>query len=178
MPQTVSERLADTLRRESRSLVAFLTMLTGSRPTADDLFQETCLEAWRLRDRLEADAEVGCWLRAIARYQALRYFRRQSRSRMQPLSPDLLDRFEADWSALSAAAEVDRRPAALAYCLETLTPDQRSALSQRYSGNRSFAAIGRATGRTESAVKMWLSRLRQKLYSCIQRRLREEDHDG
>ncbi len=178
MPQTVSERLADSLRRESRSLVAFLTMLTGNRSLADDLFQETCLEAWRIQERLEPDAEVGRWLRTIARYQVLRHFRRASRSKVRSLSPDVLDRLEGDWTTLVVPSRTERRRSALGTCLEVLSSDQRSALAQRYEGNRSFLQIGEPTGRSESAVKMWLSRLRQKLQDCIERRLKLEDHDG
>lgn len=174
MPQTVSDRLSDTLKHEARSLVAFLTVLTGSRQVADDLFQETCLEAWRSRDRLADDAEVGPWLRAIARYQALRHFRRVKRSKLRPLSPELLDQIEANWTEIEAALEPDRRRAALQTCLGRLEPGEREALAERYTHDRSFAEIGHRAERSESATKMWLSRLRRKLHECIQRRLRSE----
>ncbi|MEQ8766075.1 MAG: sigma-70 family RNA polymerase sigma factor [Planctomycetota bacterium] len=174
MPQTVSDRLADSLEHESRPLVAFLTMLTRSRQVADDLFQETCLEAWRRRDKLPQDAELGPWLRAIARYQALRHFRRVKRSKLRPLSPAVLDHLESSWSEIESALEPDRRRAALATCLSGLEPTERTALSARYAEGHSFAEIGRQAERTESAAKMWLSRLRRKLHECIQRRLRSE----
>ena len=49
-----ADELAKLLITEQRNLIAFLTMLTGDRFAADDLFQETFIELSRIREKFES----------------------------------------------------------------------------------------------------------------------------
>src|SRR5258708_14521383 len=81
----------DILRAERPRLVRMCRRLTGSDAAAEDVAQETLLEAWRHADMLTDATGASRWLAAIARNVALRWARRQGRdaARLVPLgAPD------------------------------------------------------------------------------------------
>jgi RNA polymerase sigma-70 factor (ECF subfamily) len=55
----------------------YLLSLTGHRETAEDLTQETFLQAWRHLDQFQGRASLRLWLHAIARREFLQAKRRQ-----------------------------------------------------------------------------------------------------
>src|SRR5258708_14252170 len=79
------------LRAERPRLVRLCRRLTGSDAAAEDVAQETLLEAWRHADMLTDATGAARWLAAIARNVALRWARQQGRdaARLVPLeAPD------------------------------------------------------------------------------------------
>src|SRR5260221_13255506 len=75
------------LRAERPLLVRLCRRLTGSDAAAEDVAQETLLEAWRHADMLTDATGASRWLAAIARNVARRWARRQGRdaARLVPL---------------------------------------------------------------------------------------------
>ena len=71
--------------QERRRLVRLCAVLTGDPAAADDLAQETLLEAWRIRDRLADPTGRRAWLDAIARNVCHRWRVRTARPTSQPL---------------------------------------------------------------------------------------------
>src|SRR4028119_417297 len=67
------------LPAERARLVRFCAHLSGSRDAAEDLAQETLIEAWRHRDRLYDPQGHQQWLSAIARNVCMRWRRAQGR---------------------------------------------------------------------------------------------------
>src|SRR6185437_11792068 len=67
------------LAAERPRLVAFCAHLSGSWDAAEDLAQETLLEAWRARGRLHDAEGLAPWLTAIARNVCLRWRRSKGR---------------------------------------------------------------------------------------------------
>src|SRR5688572_18668698 len=53
------------LRENAGMLWSYLRSLVNA-TDADDLFQQTCLEAWRSLDRYDKARPIGPWLRGIA----------------------------------------------------------------------------------------------------------------
>src|SRR5258708_23062250 len=74
------------LRAERPRLVRLCRRLTGSDAAAEDVAQETLLEAWRHSDRLTEAEGAARWLAAIARNVAMRCARPQGRH-ASPLPP-------------------------------------------------------------------------------------------
>ena len=62
-----ADDLSHALVAERPRLVRLCRQMTGSAEVAEDLAQETLLEAWRLLDRLREPAGLSAWLSAIAR---------------------------------------------------------------------------------------------------------------
>src|SRR5215472_11653127 len=67
----------DAWADERARLVRLCTRLTGDAAAADDLAQETLLEAWRSQQALRAPDRFSAWLSGIARNVCLRWMRRQ-----------------------------------------------------------------------------------------------------
>ena len=62
-----AERLTAALASERVRLVRLCARLSGSNTAAEDLAQETLLEAWRSREKLSDLEGIAPWLSAIAR---------------------------------------------------------------------------------------------------------------
>src|SRR5687768_11478090 len=66
--------------RERAWLARLCTRLTGAAEAADELAQETLIEAWRHAERLDDPARREPWLAGIARNVCLRWWRAQSKN--------------------------------------------------------------------------------------------------
>ncbi len=165
----------ELLREESRRLVGFLTLLTGDRRQADDLFQDTCVEALRHQDRFQPGTDFGAWVRTIARYQVLRHWRASRRNRFVPFSADMMERLSVVWAEEPDAGPEDARRSALQACLGQLGSRHREVLAWRYERRWKQPRIAEEIGRSVEAVKMLLSRLRKKLRLCVELRLNEDE---
>ena len=71
-----------------------------------------------------------------------------------------------------AATAFDTRREALAKCMKKLDQRQRGLLHDHYTVSQSLREIAKASGRSLSAVKMSLLRIRQQLSACIEREIR------
>jgi RNA polymerase sigma-70 factor (ECF subfamily) len=169
--------ISGLLLAETRVLVGWLVLLTGSREVADELFQDVCLEAWRVRARFRPDADFGAWVRGIARNVVMREWRRRGRRRAQPWSPEVMNAMAVTWDRTQEQETADERAGALTACLDQLDPGHRSLLRTIYFDGVSHASVAADAGRTPEAMKMLVYRLRNKLRECIRRRLRQEEID-
>ncbi|MBI2931460.1 MAG: sigma-70 family RNA polymerase sigma factor [Planctomycetes bacterium] len=175
MAELTNEELSRLLETERRSLIGFLTLLTGDPHAADDLFQDVCLEGWRARATFEPGTDFGAWIRAVARIQVMRHWRRLKRHRLVSLNPELLEQLSQAWDEESQEARP--REQALAECVRSLEAHQIQILTWRYTESWPHERIARQTGRSLDAVRMLLFRLRKALESCMETKLREK-HDG
>ncbi len=175
MAELTRDELSRLLQAERGSLVGFLTMLTGDRHAADDLFQEVCLESWNALATFDAGTDFGAWIRAVARIQVLRHWKREKKSRFVSLNPEILEKLAQSWSEEPAPHD-DARGHALEDCVKTLESPQVQILRWRYTESWPHHRIARETGRTEDAVKMLLYRLRKVLETCVESKLRERSN--
>src|SRR6266852_7191911 len=105
-----SSSLLETLLADERTrLVRFCAHLTGNPDAAEDLTQETLLEAWRNQQKLHGqdvrqNKETWIkWLRAIARHVCMRWARSHSRD-LAHLAPFNQDEDETEWDIEDLAA--------------------------------------------------------------------------
>ena len=116
---------------ERRRLVRLCATLSGSRDAAEDLAQETLLEAWRNLHKLHDPAGADRWLSAIARNVCLRWARGRGRDadRLAPLTDD-----DAAPDDLDVEVELERAELAelLDRALGLLPARTRDVLVQRY----------------------------------------------
>src|SRR5258707_358847 len=68
-------------------LVRLCAHFTGDRDAAEDLAQETLIEAWRHRDRVYDWQGYSSWLSAIARNLSLRWIRQRGREQAHLVTP-------------------------------------------------------------------------------------------
>jgi RNA polymerase sigma-70 factor (ECF subfamily) len=135
---------------ERQRLVRLCAVISGDRDAAEDLAQETLLEAWRNRDKLCDPSGADRWLSAVARNVCLRFHSRGSSHEISV----------ADVPEAAVELELDRDDLAelLDGALALLPPASRDVLLQRYVEGRTTGEIAQRLGVSPDAVSMRLAR--------------------
>jgi RNA polymerase sigma factor (sigma-70 family) len=179
--ETPSEREL-ALPDERRRLVRLCARLTGKVDVAEDLAQETLLEAWRNRRKLRDPLGRDRWLAAIARHVCQRWARGQGRALARltrldgdddPATPP-----PADWLADETDLELELERAELATLLDralALLPlETRAVLVARCIEETPQAEVAARLGLSESAVGVRLHRGKLALRRVLATDLRED----
>jgi RNA polymerase sigma-70 factor (ECF subfamily) len=155
-------------------LVRLCAAISGNRQAADDLAQETLLEAWRIRDKLHDPEGIDAWLAAIARNVCRRWARRHGRE--LPATALATDAAMEPRDAQEIDAELEQAEMAelVNRALRRLPAPSRDAMRQRYLDDRSVIEIAARTGSTADAVSMRLTRGKAALRRLLAGELRDE----
>ncbi len=176
-PTTLNQgQVARLLMQHRTALYGYLFACVRNHADAEDVLQNVCVAAMESSDQLRDEAGFLPWAREIARRRVLAHRRRHARE--VALDPDVV-------RALAEAADriEERRPAseqqaALMACLETLPPDSRRLIAQRYDGVDA-ATLANRFRRSVQAVYAQIKRIKTALRSCVEHRLSLADqHDG
>ncbi len=156
--------LEEVLPAEQMRLRRLCTHLSGSAEAAEDLVQETLVEAWRHRDRLHDPTGYDRWLSAIARNVCRRWRARSNQclkfvgleADEQP-AKDLQDVLIDDLD-LEVELERDELADLLARAMALLPAPTRQALLQRYIEDLPISDVARLLGVSEGATAVRLHR--------------------
>jgi RNA polymerase sigma factor (sigma-70 family) len=152
---------------QRRRLVRLCAAVSGDPRAAEDLAQETLLEAWRNVHKLHDPAGADRWLAAIARNVCLRWARRRGRDAV--VLP--LEEPAAQARALAVEPEPEPERAELVELLDAalalLPPTTREVLLHRYVDDATHAEIAARLGVSEDAVSMRLSRAKRLLRGLL-----------
>lgn len=167
---------------ERERLVTLCAKLSGAPAAADDLAQETLLEAWRHQDRLTDPTGSARWLSAIARNVCLRWQHRQSQEwhhTYQPTDNSMGD--ELTWEdrladPLDIQTEVAQRDVRqlVARAVDHLAPTARAALVAHIVHDAPFAAIAQHLGLPEASARVQVHRAKRSLRRVLTTTLRAE----
>ncbi|HWM84769.1 MAG TPA: RNA polymerase sigma factor [Kofleriaceae bacterium] len=163
----------DLYARIAPRLLAYLQRMSGDRPTAEDLVQQTFLKVHHARAAYVRGADPVPWMFAIARRSFLDEARRRKRARVQvaggegrlPEVPAAIDG-KAVADAPRPAPDPDLIHAALD-ALSRLPPAQREALILTKMSGKSIAEAAAITGATPGAMKLRAHRA----YAALRRAL-------
>ena len=179
---TELDGLEAALSIERTRLVRLCARLTGDWSAAEDLAQETLVEAWRSLARLRDADGLAPWLTAIARNVCLRWAR--SRGRDHAHRADLtgdtgaegvaLDDLPADDDDLSIALEHDELAELLDRALALLPAETRAALIGSYMHELPQAELAARLGLSEGALRVRLHRGKLALRRALATDLRAE----
>ena len=125
---------------------------------AEDLLQETLLEAVRSHASFRGDSQASTWLCSIARRRVARHFEAERKAELT------YSRLRAvrDEPSYDEADEMDRRDE-VARALGRLSPLHRQVLVLKYLDDLAVPEIAKATGRTRTQVQSLLQRAREGL---------------
>ncbi|NTX65806.1 RNA polymerase sigma factor [Myxococcus sp. CA051A] len=150
-------------QRHSRQVRGYLTRLTGSASTAEDLVQLTFMSLVRSRGRFQAGSRFKPWLYAIAT-NAARDSQRRGRRTEELTAEGELPTGIADESPAPRDVGLER---AVRQALDMLPEGQRiPILLHRFEG-MGFAEIADTLGLTESAVKVRAHRGYERLRELL-----------
>jgi RNA polymerase sigma-70 factor (ECF subfamily) len=126
----------------------------GDGPAAEDIVQETLLEAVKGAAGFRGDAALTTWLCAIARRRLARFYERERREDVARSGLTLVPS--------SPASEVDDRDEMIR-ALGQLSAIHRQVLVLKYLDDFTVGQIARELGRTEVQVQSLLQRARDGL---------------
>jgi RNA polymerase sigma-70 factor (ECF subfamily) len=176
----INKHIADTdygfftshLATEREWLVRLCGYLSGDSAAAQDLTQETLLEAWRLREKLSDTSGYKPWLAAIARNVCLRWRRNRSLYTSRVVTDPTLLEAIPDNTDFETELEKEELAVLLDRALALLPPDTREILIARYIGESPLAEVARRLGISENGVAVRVHRgklaLRRILLSQMQ----------
>ncbi len=151
--------LVDTYQTE---ILRYLRRLAGDAATADDLFQDTFLRAFKAFSQLRSDTNHRAWLYRIATNRFLNHRRSRRRGIEVALVSEVRGRGPSPAAAHERAEVVDTLRQAIA----RLPKRQRAAFIQRQLHGFSYREVSAVLGGTETAA-------RANVYHAV-RRLRRE----
>lgn len=184
-----SEILEAMLAYERPRLVRYCSQLTGNAEVAEDLAQETLIEAWRnlhkfeIHEAAQQSSDWKKWIAAIARNVCKRWARNYYRDRthIAPVTRYSEDETETSLEDLplenydiELELERDELAQLLDRALALLPPAARDVLIERYIHEASHAEIAERLGLSEDALVQRLYRGKLALRRVITTQMREE----
>jgi RNA polymerase sigma-70 factor (ECF subfamily) len=154
-------------------LVRLCAAFTGDPSAAEDLAQETLLQAWRLQDRLTDPSGADAWLGAIARNVCRRWLRARGSSAV-PTSDDAVLEGASEARDLDSVLEREELVELLDRALGLLPEATRAALVGHYVDELSHAEIAERLGTSADAVSMRVSRGRSRLRYLLETRFADD----
>src|SRR5215471_9542211 len=118
--------------RNERRLYAYILTLLPNRADADDVLQEVSLVLWDKFDAENPPDDFAAWGCRIAYFKVLDFYKKSHRSRVC-FSQAMLERVAETAVEEAAALQLDERRAALARCVEKLSPRNRDLLTRRFA---------------------------------------------
>ena len=152
------------VRRYQRPVISLIARMTGDRPLAEDLAQETFVKAFRNLGSFDRTRRLSSWLFRIAHNTTLDALRRLKRDVTEldtagagePIAPPAAD-----------AVEQAELGAALNQALLGLRPVYRAAIALRYDQELSFEEIGQVLGVPEVTARTYVHRARKELAQSL-----------
>jgi RNA polymerase sigma factor (sigma-70 family) len=171
----ITNRLDVSFVLERSRLVRLCAKLTGDASVAEDLAQETMLEAWRHLNQLRDHEKFSAWLSGIARNVCLRWQRKHGHDAIHILPAiqvTSLDSHESDETSsllelenmlpdtVDLEVELERKELILLLdrALALLPPETRTVLIERYVEESPIAEVAAKLGINASAAAMRLQR--------------------
>ena len=158
---------SDLYRAHLRDVYSYSYYRVGNHHDAEDLSEQTFLQAWRHFERAQRESHgrpLRPWLIRIAHNLAANYYRDRSRK-----PQTALDDAGPIAAAHTTETLVEHRDdlARILECVEELPDDRREALIMRFALGMDNREIARALGRTDGATKVLLHRAIRQLEELV-----------
>jgi RNA polymerase sigma-70 factor (ECF subfamily) len=138
----------------------------GDAALAEDLTQQTFMQAVRRRSTFDGRADAVTWLCSIGRRKLTDHYRQLEREERRHLR--LIVREIAVADSRPSASRIDDREAVLA-ALRGMPAMQRAALVLRYVDRLSVREVGAELRRSEGATESLLARARERFRATFER---------
>ncbi len=170
MTETTKMDIESFVRSHQDGLRDYLLLLGCNESLADDIAQESFLVFLRRAPLLDGEGAAALYLRRCA-FNLLRESH-HSEARHQAILRH--EAAETIWARFKLDDSPSAYQEALKDCLQGLSSRMSETLSLHYRRGMSGPEVARASGRSESEVWTTLHRARERLRSCINRKL---NHD-
>ena len=167
------ETLTMLITEHQTSIYRYLRYMGAEAASAEDLTQDTFLEAFKSASVPDMDnvPRRAAWLRGISRNLLLAHFRRR-RANPVRIDSEYLEQAEDVWSTQFVGDEDGSGyTAALRECLSALPDSDRSLLDLRYAHRKSRAEMADMRKMSPDGIKSQLRRIRSRLAECVRGRV-------
>jgi RNA polymerase sigma-70 factor, ECF subfamily len=169
-PRTKAElddQFAELYRSHLRDVYSYAYYRVGNHHDAEDLTEQTFLQAYRHFERAERESQgrpLRPWLIRIAHNLAANYYRDRSRRPQTTIDDaDALAELHTTESLVEGREDLNR----ILACVQQLPDDRREALIMRFALGMDNREIARALGRTDGATKVLLHRAIKQLEELV-----------
>lgn len=138
---------------------------------AEEMTQEILIKLFMQLPMFRQEAKFKTWLYAIIYHANVDYLRKSKRKLHEVITEKLADEVP-DIVDYDEVLPVEKNMDILEELLEELTPEDKLILMLKYKEKHQIKDIQFAMGLSESAIKMRLSRARERLNKLYGRRLR------
>ncbi|MDQ1488926.1 MAG: polymerase sigma-70 factor, subfamily [Actinomycetota bacterium] len=139
----------------------------GDEPTAQDLLQESLIEALRSAPTFRGDASLRTWVCAIARRRLARHYEAERRQAVAESGLALLGGIGLAGPSGTSGDELERRDE-IVRALGRLPAVHRQVLVMKYLDDLSVSAIADELGRSPVQVQSLLQRARDGLRRALE----------
>ena len=165
------ERLVADFTRERHVLEGYILAIVRDPHLAEDVYQDTAVEVLENLERYDASYPFRNWVMAIARHKAKQALSKVSRLKSTPgerlaqlIETAYQEHEDSAWDLLSHYHLYLRE------CMQRLSEALRGMIRLRYYENLSAKAVAERLGKSAGAVDVALSRARQALFECVEKR--------
>ncbi|MBN1670949.1 MAG: sigma-70 family RNA polymerase sigma factor [Kiritimatiellae bacterium] len=166
----IYQEITAQIMKHRSDLFAFIFSMVRNFHLAEDLLQDTCVIICAKAAQFEPGTNFMAWARAIA----LREAKNMHKSRKYRHASALTERAEQVarlWEWEDLADDMAERREALHHCLRNLRSRALNVFLAFYEKREGCQQIAERLRTTVPAIHMLLKRTREKLYSCVERKL-------
>jgi RNA polymerase sigma-70 factor (ECF subfamily) len=172
-PTTRVDEFMGLYTQYQRRLYLYLLSLMHNVTDAEDLLQQTNYILWAKFDEFEPGSNFGAWACRIGYLEVLKF--REGRQQTELLlSPHFLECIREKMPEFSDLLEA--RTDGLRHCRESLEEPDRALITRRYAPGMSVNTLAAELQRPARSISKSLVRIRRALLECIDRRMRQEEH--
>ncbi|MBI9016783.1 MAG: sigma-70 family RNA polymerase sigma factor [Phycisphaerae bacterium] len=169
-----NDQFISLLTRHQKKIYGIIHMLIPYKPYAEDVMQETALVMWRKKDDFRPGSDFGAWGARIARFQVLKYCRKQKGSRLC-FTDGALDEISRCHDAVSD--RIQERLHVLDTCVTKLNQDDRNLINMRYVQELKASSIAEKVNRSVDGIYKAFSRIHLTLQNCVFKTLKAEESE-
>ncbi len=163
----LDEQFSQLYRQHLRDVYSYSYYRVGNHHDAEDLTEQTFLQAYRHFERAQAESDgrpLRPWLIRIAHNLAANYYRDRARKPQTPI--DDAGALSAPHSTETLVEDRDDLARILSN-VQRLPDDRREALIMRFALGMDNKEIARALGRSEGATKVLIHRAIKQLEGIV-----------
>ena len=136
----------------------------------EDILQEVNLLVWEKRHKFTMGTNFRAWIFSFARNVTMKHQKRARREHSIMFTQETIEFLADDF--VEDHTDLEERLQALRGCLKKINPKERTLLLRHYTSRGASERAAEAMGRSSSAVRGMLHRLRIALRRCIERELK------
>lgn len=169
-----SQMFIKLFEADKNRLYAYIYAYMMDKTAADDIFQETSMVLWRNIEKFQPGTSFSKWANGIA-FNRVREYRYAHKKYVLGFNDDFLQEFSEDISIndTKQSKKQERKWGYLEQCCTQLPAPLQNIYQSFYVKNIKAQQLADETGRSIYAIRKAIRKLRQKLYDCVEDKLRE-----